>query len=358
MDGAILETLKKLYSASSQKAIITDLSLSVLWTNLYNTGNTLDAEMFSLSNAVDASDGIFPLTGERTLFFKSGVYGYTARAIPLTEDGIYIFVLSEPMDTIKESVFSQPFTSFQNSFAQIREAVAEIYSGGIMLKERTSELSDGLYHTFKHIDNSCYKILGTISNYSELFKLAEGNLTESTIDLGGYIQELCYLCTSFLRNENVSITATIQPSSLVKCDCDRLTTAFLNLIANAVSYNISEHKLISVSVKTIGDEVSLSVTDNGYGMTLEQIERTTVPFGLCKFKDSGSGLGLYVVRQFADSCGASVTISSRQNDGTSVHIRFPKVGNSGDIDFRSPIKDNLGASFSPVTLYLSKLISE
>lgn len=357
MDNLMLGTLIKLYSASSQKTIITDTSLSVLWTNTDNIGSALTAEMFSLSNAVDISDGIFPLKEERSLFLKSGICGYTARAIPLADDGLYIFTLSDPMDIIKENVFSQPFASFQNSFAQIREAVAEIYSGGIVLKERTSELTDELYPTFKHLDNSCFKILGTIANYSELFKLAEGNLTESTIDLGSYIQELCYLSTSFLRSEDVGITATVQQDTFVKCDCDRLTAAFLNLIANAVNYNISEHKLISVSVKTVGSEVSLSVTDNGCGMTLEQIEATTVPFGLCRLRDGGSGLGLYVVRKFAESCGANVTISSKQDDGTSVHIRFPKA-DGGDMDFRSPIKDNLGASFSPVTIYLSKLVSE
>lgn len=353
LNNDALNVLIRLYGASAAKTIITDSSLAVLWTSCESLPDKLNADMFSRNNAYKDNYALFPIKSEQLLYFSDGYAGYSARVTPMAKDGLIVISLFEPMDILRNSVFSSSAAGIQNSFAQIREAVTQIYSMHIMLKEKTCENEEELYPIFKKLDNSCYRVLGALANYTELFSYAQSAGKDAVFDAASYTKELCYLCDSVLREQNISIICEADSPAYIYCSSDRFAVALLNLIANGISYNISEEKSVKITVRVQGDEVLLSVYDNGLGISASDIERSAVPFGTGRLYEGGSGLGLSIVREFARSCSAKFSISSGANSGTGVHLRFP-LANDGGAQLRSPIKESLGSAFSPVNLYLSK----
>jgi two-component system, sporulation sensor kinase D len=72
-------------------------------------------------------------------------------------------------------------------------------------------------------------------------------------------------------------------------------------------------------------QVLLKVTDTGRGMTPEVVKRLFVPF--FTLKKNGTGLGLVLCKQIAESFGGELTIDSIGGKGTLVTVRIPMAKN-------------------------------
>jgi signal transduction histidine kinase len=79
---------------------------------------------------------------------------------------------------------------------------------------------------------------------------------------------------------------------------------------------------ILVATTSNADEVVLSISDNGPGMTPEQQNAAFDPFFTTR--TTGSGLGLYVCQHVVVSHKGSISIESRSGRGTRVSVRLPK----------------------------------
>ncbi len=73
-----------------------------------------------------------------------------------------------------------------------------------------------------------------------------------------------------------------------------------------------------------GDYVCVTVRDNGAGIPQDILPRVTEPLFSTKPKDRGSGLGLAMVRWFAESCRGILRIDSTEGRGTSVTLWLPR----------------------------------
>jgi signal transduction histidine kinase/DNA-binding response OmpR family regulator len=74
-----------------------------------------------------------------------------------------------------------------------------------------------------------------------------------------------------------------------------------------------------------GDYVMFAVTDNGIGMTREQLGRATEPFYTTKPEGKGTGLGLPMVFGFAKQSGGHFQLYSEPGHGTTARIYIPRT---------------------------------
>jgi len=106
-----------------------------------------------------------------------------------------------------------------------------------------------------------------------------------------------------------------------------LQTALLNLAINA-AHAMPDGGALSLAARPGSDEegdwVVLSVADTGTGMAPATLARATDPFFSTKGLD-GSGLGLSMVKGFAEQSRGSLHISSQPGLGTTAEIRLPPV---------------------------------
>jgi signal transduction histidine kinase len=100
-------------------------------------------------------------------------------------------------------------------------------------------------------------------------------------------------------------------------DADRLVQIVDNLLANAVSYGRSP---IRVTTRQVGDEVEVSVHDEGPGVPPELRERLFQRFA--SQGGHGTGLGLHIVQELARAQGGDVAYVAEDN---AFVVRLPRA---------------------------------
>ena len=108
---------------------------------------------------------------------------------------------------------------------------------------------------------------------------------------------------------------------------DEKWCAFLlgQLLQNAVRYR-REGPVISLSARTLGRQVQLTVADNGIGIPPHELPRVfdrgfTGSNG--RVRGGATGMGLYICRKLADFLQIDLSFQSRQGEGTRVTLTFP-----------------------------------
>ena len=109
--------------------------------------------------------------------------------------------------------------------------------------------------------------------------------------------------------------ALMEPLGL---DGGQLRQALLNVIRNAVEAGASE-----ATLRTRLDRgwVTIALTDDGPGMSDEQIRQACDPFWSTKAQ--GTGLGLAITQQIVDEHAGRLTVESKQGKGTTVTMAIP-----------------------------------
>lgn len=118
-------------------------------------------------------------------------------------------------------------------------------------------------------------------------------------------------------------------------DAGRLSSCLLNLAFNARDA-MGPTGSLAIGVRRLGaeerdpawardniDYVSLTLTDDGAGMTDDVAARAFEPFFTTKRPGSGTGLGLATVYAFARQSGGTATLQSRLGVGTTVSLILP-----------------------------------
>lgn len=103
------------------------------------------------------------------------------------------------------------------------------------------------------------------------------------------------------------------------------TRAFQNLIINAFVHG-GEDTEVTIQISTSENEVSITISDNGKGMSEAETERLFERYYRgtnTEGKTEGTGLGLAIAKSIAELHGGTISVSSTPNTGTSFLIRFP-----------------------------------
>ncbi|MBX3255323.1 MAG: PAS domain S-box protein [Chitinophagaceae bacterium] len=111
----------------------------------------------------------------------------------------------------------------------------------------------------------------------------------------------------------------------VQVDREKMIQVLVNLLVNAVKYSQPQTKII-IAVLLLGDEVRLSVTDNGTGIAKEQLEHIFNQFYRAisgNNKTKGMGLGLFIAREIIQAHSGKIWAESELNKGSTFYIQFP-----------------------------------
>jgi signal transduction histidine kinase len=103
---------------------------------------------------------------------------------------------------------------------------------------------------------------------------------------------------------------------------ERLVTAFLNIIVNAIEAIKTDNGKIWVSVYEANKSIRITIKDNGAGMSAATAEKIFDP--LFSTKD-GIGIGLANVKEIMDLHKANIVADSLENVGTSISILFDSI---------------------------------
>jgi PAS domain S-box-containing protein len=150
------------------------------------------------------------------------------------------------------------------------------------------------------------------------------------VDVNQTIENLSLLLTRAVAS-NVRVLLSLSHERAV-CDMDvgGFEDALMNLVINA-SHALPNGGAITIStaIERMGEDpaaaamVVVRVADNGVGMTADIQARAFERFFTTKERGQGSGLGLSLVRDFAEQTGGTVDLTSTLGVGTTVTLRLP-----------------------------------
>ncbi len=110
----------------------------------------------------------------------------------------------------------------------------------------------------------------------------------------------------------------------VKADFDSLVMVFTHIIHNAQDAT-SNDGFVDITTEVSEDIVTVTIEDNGSGMTDEFIHtKLFKPFETTK-SGKGMGVGVYQAREYIQSIEGSITVESSLGEGTTFIITFPAM---------------------------------
>jgi len=127
--------------------------------------------------------------------------------------------------------------------------------------------------------------------------------------------------------KNIALTAKFQEGlPELSIDANKLEFVFSNVVDNAIKYTPTGGSVV-VSAERKGNEVVVSVTDTGIGISEPDADRVFTKFfrsreAISYFTD-GSGLGLYVAKNIVDQHGGKIRFESSKGKGTTFSVSLP-----------------------------------
>lgn len=113
----------------------------------------------------------------------------------------------------------------------------------------------------------------------------------------------------------------------LRCDATRVEQVLNNLVSNALKYS-REGSVVAVEVRREGEEVWLSVKDEGIGISAEELRHLFAPFqrtGSAREKAPGVGIGLSVARRIVEAHGGRIEVESSPGQGSTFRVRLPRA---------------------------------
>jgi signal transduction histidine kinase len=146
------------------------------------------------------------------------------------------------------------------------------------------------------------------------------------VDLNQVIEDGFYFLEARCAKAGIDVVRELAPvMPEITADPAQLKQVLVNLVVNATQA-MPHGGTLTVSTRSSGSSVFLSVEDTGNGMSEEVVEKAFLPFFTTKDVDEGTGLGLAVVHGIVTSHGGSIDIESRVGQGTRFEIRLPLGG--------------------------------
>jgi len=123
------------------------------------------------------------------------------------------------------------------------------------------------------------------------------------------------------------IRVDVAAGTKARGDADAVQRILTNFLTNAQRYT-DPHGRITVSAKTEGEHVRITVRDDGEGIPAEHLEHVTERFYRVDSSrnraDGGTGLGLAICASLAAAMQGSIEIESTSGQGTSASLILPK----------------------------------
>lgn len=165
-----------------------------------------------------------------------------------------------------------------------------------------------------------------IINYYKNTRMVEA---VNVIDFAKIISETLNSYGYFEDSHEINITSNIVQHQEFFSDEFRIRVIFNNLLSNAIKYQRKDElkKRIHLACIVENDFAHVSIEDNGIGIKENYIPNIYNMFYRATRESSGSGIGLYIVKEAVDKVRGNIMVASKENEGTTFTITIPNRTN-------------------------------
>jgi signal transduction histidine kinase len=199
----------------------------------------------------------------------------------------------------------------------------------LMLGERLGPIGNQRYKGYvEDIHQSGLYALSLLNDLLDISKIEAGKfeLNFTAVDVPELVEDCVASLQPLAKRARIVLrTSLAHDLPAVVADPRRLKQILLNLLTNAIKFT-KEGGQVIVSGSIIESELRLRISDNGVGMTKDEITFAMQPFNqldTAPRKQSGTGLGLPVTKALVDANRARLVLTSEPGVGTSADVIFP-----------------------------------
>lgn len=168
-----------------------------------------------------------------------------------------------------------------------------------------------------------------LENLLEWSKIQRGkfDFNADCISLNELILQNIKNHTELAKQKNIQLLNINTEDQTIFADTNMLQTILRNLVVNAIKFT-NEGGIVSFSVKESGEFVEVSVSDNGVGISEENLQKLFRIDGNITTqgtaKEKGSGLGLMLCKEFVEIHNGKIWVESEKGKGSSFKFTVPK----------------------------------
>ncbi|NQW18843.1 MAG: GAF domain-containing protein [Chloroflexi bacterium] len=201
--------------------------------------------------------------------------------------------------------------------------------GDVLSRNLDSNLTARQLKQLEIIRRSARRLDVLINDLLDVSRLNAGSfsLTKQEFDVKLLIEELRSAFSPILEDKNQSLVVNFPPADIwIDADRDRIAQLITNLLSNSSKYSYPATEIM-LKCSVVNDSLFLSVADRGIGMSEESQAAIYTPFFRSEDEytqsESGTGLGLVIVKSLVDLHDGTISIRSEHGIGTTVELFLP-----------------------------------
>lgn len=175
------------------------------------------------------------------------------------------------------------------------------------------------------IEKAMWKLDNYIQNLHQYYNIRRGELKIVEIDFDSMISDLRDMFEIARKMENIQFTSKVDADAVFRSDEVSIKIILNNLLSNAFKYQKKDRldKFIDVVVAINKGVATVTVQDNGIGIPESSINHIFNMFYRGVNDESGSGFGLYNVKDALKKINGNIEVQSRENEGTIFKVTIP-----------------------------------
>ncbi|WP_224997813.1 PAS domain S-box protein [Cesiribacter sp. SM1] len=190
-------------------------------------------------------------------------------------------------------------------------------------KNFNDKIEDKDRSVLEMMESSILRLKSTILDLAEITKTQKGSKeVPEQLSFKDILEELKADLAGNLEVSDVNFREDLQVTRLLYAK-KNLRSILYNLLSNAIKYQSPKRPLV-VRIKTYREEehTVLSVTDNGIGLSQEQLPKLFTMFKRLHTHVEGTGIGLYIVKRIVENAGGRIEVESNLDRGTTFKVYF------------------------------------
>ncbi len=226
------------------------------------------------------------------------------------------------LDKLKDEFLSMASHELKSPMNAVKNYLWMSLNKGLENPERLKEYLTVAYEQIQ-------RLTSLVNDLLDVSRIESGRikLEKTDIDLAKAIKETVEIFETQAKNKNLQLINRVTDPVTVSTDDTKLREILTNLVSNAVKYTLTGS--ITISTEKKEGFLRINVTDTGSGITPEDQQKLFQKFsrvnasykGLAAVE--GTGLGLYISKQFIEIMGGKIGLDSTIGTGTTFWIELP-----------------------------------
>jgi len=143
------------------------------------------------------------------------------------------------------------------------------------------------------------------------------------LDVTEIIEKTMALLSYDIKKNKIFVRKVFRHTEKAKADPNRLMQVLVNVVGNAIQAMTEKGGDLMIITRNNGNKIEIAVQDSGVGVPQSLLNKIYNPFFTTK--ESGSGLGLMIVKKIIDEHQGNISVQSREGKGSTFTISLPQV---------------------------------